>query len=85
MNRQVDGFALNTSDVPVLSEWGQEMRDRLQRGSGKDDLEVYVHFANGDEGQKAWYTESKLSKLQKLKAKYDPDSLFSFYNPVHID
>lgn len=54
----------------------------LQQESGKSNLEVYVHFAHGDEGNAAWYTEQKLEKLEALKNKYDPKSLFSFYNPV---
>jgi hypothetical protein len=41
-----------------------------------------VNFAHGDEGNAAWYTESKLPTLRQLKAKYDPNLLFSFYNPV---
>jgi hypothetical protein len=81
-NRQIDGFAPNASDISPLIQWGRKVRSQLQQGSGKDDLEVYVHFAHGDEGSAAWYTESKLFQLQALKAKYDPHSLFSFYNPV---
>lgn len=54
----------------------------MQQGSGKDDLEVYLHFAHGDEGPESWYTSEKLPKLRSLKTKYDPHGLFSYYNPV---
>ncbi|TGO20463.1 hypothetical protein BPAE_0294g00090 [Botrytis paeoniae] len=79
---QIDCFALDASATPALAQWGKEMRDILHQGSGKANLEVYVHFAHGDEGNAAWYTEHKLKQLKELKNKYDPNSLFSFYNPV---
>lgn len=79
---QIDGFALQSSATSALNQWGRQVRDRLQRGSGKPSLEVYVHFAHGDEGPTAWYTGSKLLQLRALKAKYDPNTLFSFYNAV---
>ncbi|PQE24169.1 6-hydroxy-D-nicotine oxidase protein [Rutstroemia sp. NJR-2017a BVV2] len=79
---QIDCFAFDPASVPALSKWGQEVRDLMQKGSGKKDLEVYVHFAHGDESQTGWYTNGKLARLQALKAKYDPHSLFSYYNPV---
>jgi len=82
LHSQIDGFALDSSDIPTLIQWGQDVRSLLQQGSGKNNLEVYTNLANGDEGDKAWYTERKLVGLQPLKAKYDPNSLFSFYNPV---
>jgi hypothetical protein len=54
----------------------------LQRSSGKDELHVYTNFAHGDEELVAWYTEAHVPRLKTLKKKYDPLSLFSFYDPV---
>jgi hypothetical protein len=54
----------------------------LQKISGRRDLQVYTNFAHGDEGAAAWYSEENLPRLRQLKSKYDPVSLFSFYNPV---
>lgn len=54
----------------------------LQNGSGKADLEVYVHFARGDEVPSSWYTAAKLPGLLALKKTYDPSNYFSWYNPL---
>ncbi len=54
----------------------------VQLGSGKPNLEAYVHFGHGDEGSKAWYSAAKLPQLQALKRVYDPRNLFKWYNPV---
>lgn len=54
----------------------------LQRGSGRDDLKVYVHFAHGDESPATMYSAPNVPVLTALKAVYDPSDLFSWYNPV---
>ncbi|KAH7320279.1 hypothetical protein B0I35DRAFT_431078 [Stachybotrys elegans] len=79
---QIDGFAMDPSQVSSVNEFGKEIRDRFQRGSGRRDLSVYVNFAHGDEPAKAWYSSRKLPKLRELKRRYDPNSSFSFYNPI---
>lgn len=43
---------------------------------------MYMHFAHGDEGAAAWYSAAHVQRLRQLKRKYDPKSLFKFYNPV---
>ncbi|KAL8726430.1 MAG: hypothetical protein Q9166_006708 [cf. Caloplaca sp. 2 TL-2023] len=79
---QVDGFFANITDGPVVDKWGQQVRTQLQQGSGQSRLEVYVHFAHGDEGSESWYAGAKMPRLKHLKQKYDPYSLFSYYNPI---
>ncbi|KAK8051166.1 FAD binding domain protein [Apiospora rasikravindrae] len=79
---QIDSLAADASQAPALDKFGREVRDLLQRGSGKDQLDVYVHFAHGDEGPASWYTAERLPKLVSLKEKYDPTGMFSWYNPV---
>ncbi|KAK8079487.1 FAD-dependent oxidase [Apiospora hydei] len=79
---QIDSLATDASQAPALSKFGCELRDLLQRGSGKDQLDVYVHFAHGDEGSASWYTKEQLPKLLKLKEAYDPAGMFSWYNPI---
>ncbi len=54
----------------------------LQQGSGRDELEVSVHFAHGDEEPESWYSSVNLPILKKLKDVYDLTGLFSWYNPV---
>ncbi|PHH89658.1 hypothetical protein CDD83_5576 [Cordyceps sp. RAO-2017] len=79
---QIDGFAEQAAQVPALARFGRDLRRRLQRASGRDALAVYAHFAHGDEAPEAWYSASRLARLRALKAVYDPENLFSYYNPV---
>lgn len=79
---QVDGISTDTSGLPALAQYGREVRGMLQSGSGREALEVYVHFANGDESPDSWYSANKSTKLLALKKIYDPAGLFSWYNPV---
>lgn len=73
---------MNPEDNQAVDSFGRTFRDMLLKISGKDQLEVYTNFAYGDEGPVAWYTEKNVPRLIELKKKYDPDSLFSFFNPV---
>ena len=45
---------------------------------------AYVNYAAGDESLEARYGYEpwRLEKLRGLKAKYDPESKFMFYNPI---
>lgn len=79
---QVDGLAATPSDISALGTYGREVRDMLHSGSGKEELQTYVHFANGDETPATWYSSAKLGRLVELKSVYDPAGLFSWYNPV---
>lgn len=51
-------------------------------GANTSNIEVYVNYGHGDEGQLGWYTERKLPRLNALKNKYDPNKLFSHYNAL---
>lgn len=81
---QVDGVGASSSDLSALGTYGQQVRQMLLSGSGREELEVFVHFANGDESPASWYSEAKLSGLAALKKVYDPAGLFSWYNPVSV-
>ncbi|KAI9667739.1 MAG: hypothetical protein M1821_000556 [Bathelium mastoideum] len=78
----IDGFSETVDQLPLLAQFGSEVRSRVQQGSGRPDLETYVHFSHGDEGPEAWYTKGKLPGLSALKPIYDPQNLFVWYNPV---
>ncbi|KAI1098220.1 hypothetical protein F4804DRAFT_325398 [Jackrogersella minutella] len=73
----------STLDVPV-NDLIQTARAQFQAMSGFEHLSVYVNFAHGDEGVDAWYTPRKLPNLTRLKRKWDPDQLFSWYFPVPL-
>ncbi|KAG9235758.1 hypothetical protein BJ875DRAFT_482938 [Amylocarpus encephaloides] len=77
---QLEGAVLNPTDSPAIDSFGQNFRDLLQQSSGRKD--VYTHFANGDEGPVAWYSARNVRRLRALKALYDKEGVFSFYNPV---
>ncbi|KAH8697263.1 hypothetical protein BGW36DRAFT_427229 [Talaromyces proteolyticus] len=79
---QIDGVATNPSQLPAVGKYGRKIRDRLHHGSGRKDLQTYVHFANGNESPAALYSAAKLPGLRALKREYDPARLFSWYNPI---
>ena len=81
-DRQFDGVALTPDAVPVINSFSRSFRDMLQKISGTPQLEVYTNLAHGDEGAVAWYSKVNVPILRALKQKYDPTSLFSFYNSV---
>ena len=68
----------------VASEVGRGARSLFLPTSGANtsNIEVYVNYGHGDEGQLGWYTERKLPRLYALKNKYDPNKLFSHYNAL---
>ncbi|KAK4244339.1 hypothetical protein C7999DRAFT_17393 [Corynascus novoguineensis] len=78
----IDGFTEDVAKLPLLDDFGKVLRDMLQLGSGRPQLETYVHFGHGDEGPRSWYSAAKLPRLRALKRVYDPRNLFSWYNPV---
>ncbi|PWY79153.1 FAD-binding domain-containing protein [Aspergillus heteromorphus CBS 117.55] len=69
---------------PTVNAFMRAARARFQKTSGFDELAVYVNFAQGDEGPRAWYSERKLGRLQRLKRTWDPNAVFSYSNPVPV-
>jgi hypothetical protein len=63
---------------------GNQLRQIIHDGSGREDLHTYLNYAYGDETAKAWYGSEtwRQDKLKALKAKYDPSGKFSFYGPI---
>ena len=63
---------------------GNQLRDILLEGTGRDELHAYVNYAYGNETPQQWYgyEDWRQSKLQELKKKYDPRSEFSFFCPI---
>lgn len=52
----------------------------LQR---EEEHRVYVNYANGYEGESAWYgAEANVRRLRELKLRYDPLGMFSVFGPV---
>jgi fumiquinazoline A oxidase len=65
----------------MLTQFGREIRDMLQPGSGRDHLDVYVCFAHGNESPATLYS-ANVPAFMALKSVYDSSGLFSWYNPV---
>ncbi|OOF93992.1 hypothetical protein ASPCADRAFT_209242 [Aspergillus carbonarius ITEM 5010] len=63
---------------------GQELRNILFKGTGRDDIRAYVNYAHGDETPQQLYGSEKWrqQRLRALKAKYDPTGKFSYYAPI---
>ncbi|KAL6230189.1 hypothetical protein BDW75DRAFT_223377 [Aspergillus navahoensis] len=69
----------------VVYDFLVESRDHFTKTSGFEHLTLYNNYAQGDEGPEIWYTPRKLPKLVELKRKWDPNEVFSFYNPVPVN
>ncbi|KAM0273208.1 hypothetical protein ACHAQH_008399 [Verticillium albo-atrum] len=66
------------------SDLGNELRQIIQDGTGREELHTYVNYAFGNEEPKNWYGPEawRQERLQALKSKYDPQGKFSFYAPI---
>ncbi|KAJ3572917.1 hypothetical protein NPX13_g4887 [Xylaria arbuscula] len=65
-------------------EWAYASRDIWNQGQPDRLPTTYVNFAAGDESLEMIYGHEKwrLQRLRKLKAKYDPNNRFRWYNPI---
>jgi hypothetical protein len=65
-------------------EWAREVADQWNAGQPDRLPTAYVNYANGRESVEARYGHEawRLERLRELKAKYDPDNRFRFYNPI---
>ncbi|MCJ1321566.1 hypothetical protein MMC15_006911 [Xylographa vitiligo] len=79
------GFS-DSSRATAASQVGRTARSIFipTSGANTSNIEVYVNYGHGDEGQLGWYTERKLPRLNELKNKYDPSRLFSHYNALEV-
>jgi hypothetical protein len=64
--------------------WGVEVRDLWNLGQPGRLPDTYVNYANGYESVEEMYGHEpwRIEKLRNLKAKYDPQNRFRFYNPI---
>ncbi|KAI9879288.1 MAG: hypothetical protein M1830_009018 [Pleopsidium flavum] len=74
----------NTTLDNTVDAFLQSARAKFQRTSGFENLSVYVNFAHGDEGPSVWYGQQKLSQLARLKRRWDPHQVFSWYDAVPL-
>jgi hypothetical protein len=59
-----------------------DVRNILQRTSGHEGMRTYINYAFGNETFTELYgSEQRVSRLQDLKHKYDPQNVFRFFGP----
>lgn len=68
------------------ADWLFEVMAILHADSGFDRPAVYMNHAQGTEGFGAMYgsEEWRQERLKDLKRKWDPECMFSGYNPIPI-
>lgn len=82
MSHRLWGYNYNDSSIDAaINAFAQNARQVFARKSGYPELEVYVSYAHGDEGPKAWFGES-VARLRALKKIWDPANLFGYMNPI---
>lgn len=66
------------------AQLGNQLREIIREGSGREEVHAYVNYAYGDETPQQWYgyEQWRQDRLRALKEKYDPEGKFSFYAPV---
>ncbi|KAI1125559.1 hypothetical protein F5Y10DRAFT_227607 [Nemania abortiva] len=71
----------------AATKWAHESRDLWNQGQPHRRPTTYVNFAAGDESVESIYGYEpwRLQKLRGLKAKYDPNNRFRWYNPIIQD
>ncbi|KAI2615592.1 hypothetical protein GGR54DRAFT_257821 [Hypoxylon sp. NC1633] len=64
--------------------WANEVRDQWNGGQPGRPVDAYVNYANGKESIEERYGHEhwRIQKLRGLKAKYDPQNRFRFFNPI---
>lgn len=63
---------------------GKQITQLWADGQPHRQQHTYVNYAFGDEPLEQMYGDEpwRLKKLRAIKAKYDPDNAFRFYNPI---
>lgn len=70
------------ADAETALEWGDRMQKAIR--APDDEPHSYVNYSPGGEplGQTYGRDTERLQKLKGLKAKWDPENRFGFYNPI---
>ncbi|KAL2871241.1 uncharacterized protein BJX67DRAFT_343924 [Aspergillus lucknowensis] len=79
-----DVFEDDPANEEAVYDFLVESRDHFTKTSGFRNLTLYNNYAQGDEGPEILYTSRKLPRLAALKRKWDPNEVFSYYNPVPV-
>ncbi|KAK1143241.1 hypothetical protein N8T08_006941 [Aspergillus melleus] len=68
----------------ATQQFAAEVRDLWNAGQPERKPSTYVNYAGGGESLESLYGWEpwRLQRLRRLKAKYDPNNRFRFYNPI---
>lgn len=74
----------NASLEQAAWEWAKEVQDQWNAGQPGRAANSYVNYANGFEPVEQMYGHEpwRLERLRGLKATYDPNNRFRYYNPI---
>ncbi len=77
------------ADSPLqdfVKDWARETRDMWNAGQAKRQPTTYMPYAVGYESLESMYGYEpwRLARLRALKAKYDPNNRFRYYNPITL-
>ncbi|KAK3178042.1 hypothetical protein OEA41_000174 [Lepraria neglecta] len=67
--------------------WAAEVRDQWNAGQPNRPVDAYINYATGLEtleehyGHESW----RIERLRGLKARYDPNNRFRYYNPIVVE
>ena len=83
--RSFDGTPKSDSGLEDFTkQWARETRDLWNAGQPERLPTTYLNYAFGDESLESMYGHEpwRLEKLRALKAQYDPENRFAYYNPI---
>ena len=68
-------------------QWAAEIRDIWIAGQPTRLQATYVNYASGSESLESIYGYEpwRLERLRSLKARYDPNNRFRYYNPFVLE
>lgn len=77
-------YTPNSTLDEFARDWARQTRDLWNQGQPDLQPSTYVNYAHGDESLESIYGYEtwRLEKLRLLKAKYDPEGRFNYYNPI---
>ncbi|KAL5341456.1 FAD-binding domain-containing protein [Aspergillus crustosus] len=69
---------------PIAIQWAEDKQRLWNEGQPTRRPSAYVNYASGRESLQEMYGYEpwRLERLRRLKAEYDPEGRFSYYNPI---
>ncbi|KAL2802543.1 FAD-binding domain-containing protein [Aspergillus granulosus] len=69
---------------PIAIQWAEDNQRLWNEGQPTRKPRAYVNYASGRESLEEMYGYEpwRLERLRRLKAQYDPEGRFSYYNPI---